>query len=90
VPADQENAVKQMLGQGIIDSKDADIINAEFEKFWKIPGVAQWFLPHLQVLNEATILTPSGEMYRPDRVVLDGKRRLWSTINSAIPKTKNI
>jgi len=76
VPTDQENAVRQMLGQGIIDSKDADIINAEFEKFWKIPGVAQWFLPHLQVLNEATILTPSGEMYRPDRVVLDGQKAI--------------
>ncbi len=76
VPADQENAVKQMLGQGVIDSKDLDIINTEFEKFWKIPGVTQWFLPHLQVLNEATILTPSGEMYRPDRVVLDGQKAI--------------
>jgi hypothetical protein len=32
-----------MLGQGVIDSKDLDIINTEFEKFWKIPGVTQWF-----------------------------------------------
>lgn len=76
VPSDQGNAIQQMVAQGIIDNSDADLIKAEFEKFWNIPKVAQWFLPHLKVLNEATILTPSGTLYRPDRVVLDGNKAI--------------
>ena len=71
VPSDEEFAIQQMLSKGVIDSTEVLIIKSEFEKLWRIPSVAQWFKPHLQVLNEATILTPEGNLYRPDRVMID-------------------
>ena len=46
------------------------------DKFWALPLVDKWFQEDQTVLNEATILTPSGEMYRPDRVTIKGNNAI--------------
>jgi ATP-dependent exoDNAse (exonuclease V) beta subunit len=71
--ADQQKAIDAMMREGRIDNeKDRKTIEAEFDKFWKLPLVEDWFAPDMRVLNETTILTPGGGQYRPDRVIFRG------------------
>ncbi|MBN2766073.1 MAG: UvrD-helicase domain-containing protein [Paludibacteraceae bacterium] len=72
--SDQEKAVLRMISEGRIDSHDALQIRTDLEKFWQMPGVENWFGPDLQIMNEVTILTPGGNVYRPDRVIIKGKK----------------
>jgi ATP-dependent helicase/nuclease subunit A len=44
------------------------------EEFWQLPETKSWFKPGVQVLNETTILTPEGQHYRPDRIILEDKQ----------------
>jgi len=37
-----------------------------------MPETESWFSLDAKVLNETTILIPTGEQYRPDRVVIRG------------------
>jgi len=46
------------------------------EKFWALPETSDWFADDVRVLNEATILTPTGDLYRPDRVVFRNKQAI--------------
>ncbi|MDO9153537.1 MAG: UvrD-helicase domain-containing protein, partial [Paludibacter sp.] len=67
--SDQENAIAEMIREGRINREESNIVKQEMEKFWAIPETAFWFAHDARVLNEATILTPNGDYYRPDRVV---------------------
>ena len=72
--ADQENAILSLVRNGRINESDAEFIRKEMEAFWKLPETEAWFAPDTKVLNEATIITPSGNQYRPDRVVVHQNR----------------
>ena len=74
--SDQNNAVLEMINEGRINESDRIIIESEMDKFWALPLVDKWFQEDQTVLNEATILTPSGEMYRPDRVTIKGNNAI--------------
>ena len=39
--------------------------------FWKLPDIDRWFFTEGKILNEAMILLPTGEHYRPDRVMIN-------------------
>ena len=70
---DQETAIRRLITEGRITEAESEIIRRKFEEFWSIPQVSEWFSEEQQVLNEASILTPNGNIYRPDRVVINGK-----------------
>lgn len=70
---DQEAALQTLISEGRINENECAVIRQKFETFWKIPLVAEWFEAGVKVLNEASILTPTGSIYRPDRVVIKGK-----------------
>ncbi|MDD3079881.1 MAG: UvrD-helicase domain-containing protein [Paludibacter sp.] len=70
---DQEKAIAETIREGRISESDREFINQEFQKFWKLPHVTDWFAADLKSMNEVTILTPTGEIYRPDRVVFRDK-----------------
>jgi len=74
--SDQDFAIQEMINEGRINEQESKTVLAEMEKFWNMPETAHWFADDLQVLNEATILTPSGSIYRPDRVVFSGKQAI--------------
>ena len=69
--SDQQTAIDNILRSGRINTSEVEEIKAEFDKFWKIPNVEEWFSPDVKTLNEATIITPKGEHYRPDRVIIE-------------------
>jgi len=69
---DQQKAILSMIREGRISELEAETVEVEMEKFWNLPGVENWFASDVRVLNETTILIPTGEQYRPDRVVIKG------------------
>lgn len=68
--SDQEKAIASMIREGRISEKESEMVAIEMEKFWNLPGTKNWFGENLRVLNETTILTPTGEQFRPDRVII--------------------
>ena len=73
---DQDNAINEMIREGRINYDESNIVAKEMEKFWALPETAHWFSDDVSVLNEATIITPKGELYRPDRVVFSNKKAI--------------
>lgn len=73
-PNDEEKAIAEQIAEGKITESDLPMIRKELEQFWSIPEVKEWFTTDAEVLNENAILLPSGEMYRPDRVLLKGDK----------------
>jgi len=71
--ADQQKAILSMIREGRISELEAEKVEVEMEKFWNLPETNDWFATNTRVLNETTILIPTGEQYRPDRVVIKGK-----------------
>ena len=53
-------------GRGRCVPMKQNILNNLFE----IPHVKSWFSGTYKVLNEAEIITPKGESYRPDRLMI--------------------
>jgi hypothetical protein len=70
--SDQPKAILNMVRSGRISDEESKTVEAELQLFWNLPETDKWFESDLQVLNETTILIPTGEQYRPDRVVIRG------------------
>ena len=70
--SDQEKAIAAMIREGRISEQEGETVVTEMEKFWNLPETENWFVEDARVLNETTILIPTGEQYRPDRVVIKG------------------
>ncbi|HEY6913520.1 MAG TPA: UvrD-helicase domain-containing protein [Paludibacter sp.] len=70
--SDQQKAIQGMIREGRINEKESKTVEQEMEKFWNLPGTETWFAGDVRVLNETTILIPTGEQYRPDRVIIKG------------------
>jgi ATP-dependent exoDNAse (exonuclease V) beta subunit len=70
--SDQQKAILSMIREGRISENEGEIVVQQMEKFWLLPETQGWFSDDISVLNETTILTPNGEQYRPDRVIIRG------------------
>jgi len=68
--SDQGKAIAAMIREGRISENEGETVGIEMEKFWNLQGAENWFADDARVLNETTILTPTGEQYRPDRVII--------------------
>jgi len=72
--SDQSKAIFDLVRSGRISEDESKKVEAEMDYFWNLPEVESWFASDARVLNETTILIPTGEQYRPDRVVIRGKK----------------
>jgi len=70
---DQPKAILDMVLSGRISVEESKIVEQEIQLFWDLPETENWFASDVRVLNETTILIPTGEQYRPDRVVIRDK-----------------
>lgn len=70
--SDQQNAIADLVRSGRISEEESKTVEEELQHFWNMPETESWFSPDARVLNETTILIPTGEQYRPDRVVIRG------------------
>ncbi|MCX6295714.1 MAG: UvrD-helicase domain-containing protein [Bacteroidetes bacterium] len=67
-------ALSSMCAEGLITDDEKELLTNTLSKIIKLPGLAPYFESNLVIKNEAEIVTSSGELYRPDRVVLIGKQ----------------
>jgi len=70
--SDQQNAIADLVRSGRISEEESKTVEVELQHFWNMPETENWFSTDTRVLNETTILIPTGEQYRPDRVVIRG------------------
>ena len=70
--SDQQKAIQGMIREGRISENESKTVEQEMDKFWNLPETENWFADDVRVLNETTILIPTGEQYRPDRVIIKG------------------
>jgi ATP-dependent exoDNAse (exonuclease V) beta subunit len=67
---DIRRKLDELRSQGIVADKYRDRIEAVLEKILKHPDLVALFDEAGRVVNEAEILTASGDAYRPDRVTI--------------------
>jgi CRISPR/Cas system-associated exonuclease Cas4 (RecB family) len=71
---DVKKAVGMLVNEGQISASEFAGIEKNVTGLISSPQVSEWFLPGNTVLTESEILTPSGFIRRPDRVIIrDGK-----------------
>ncbi|TXB66729.1 AAA family ATPase [Vicingus serpentipes] len=66
---DLESVIKKYQLAGIINSKEAEDINKEINEILSLSAIKPFFTDIDKVINETSILLPSGKTYQPDRVV---------------------
>ena len=68
--SDVGNIVRQLVMDGIINEKERQEINEKLNSFFDISETKDWFSNKYKIVNERTILTPNGEKYRPDKILI--------------------
>ncbi len=72
--ADIPSAVSKLVREGKIPASAYSELEKKLNSLVSSPGVAKWFAPGIIIFRETEILTPSGNTWRPDRVIIsDGK-----------------
>lgn len=66
---DLPEAIDSLALEGVVSSNAAQELLTNVSKAIQQPIVESWFSPEAKITNEAAILTPSGNTYRPDRLV---------------------
>jgi len=74
--SDAKTAINSFVREGRINGAEAEKVSEMLEKFWQLPLTGEWFAETNTVLNEAVILTPDAKLYRPDRVVINGRKAI--------------
>jgi hypothetical protein len=73
-PADISFAVRKLVLEGKLPEEESAEIEKRVNSLIRTPQVAGWFMPGNEVMTEAGILMPTGNLRRPDRVIFkDGK-----------------
>lgn len=67
---DEKEAIESMVREGQIGNNTRSELEKEVQEFKILVKDTDWFDTSYKVLNEKSILTPDGEFYRPDRVIL--------------------
>ena len=75
-PSDVPMALAQMQTDGVIDASESAEIQKSLENILKHPDLKGLFDAENMVLNEREILTPDGNLHRPDRVVFLPEERV--------------
>lgn len=70
--SDQPKAILDLVRSGRISEEESKTVEEELQHFWNMSETTDWFAGDTRVMNETTILIPTGEQYRPDRVIIRG------------------
>ncbi len=73
VLADVEPSLAAMCAEGLITLLEMETLSVSLSRILKLPHLEPYFKPGLVIKNEAEIVSLSGEFFRPDRVVIQGK-----------------
>jgi ATP-dependent helicase/nuclease subunit A len=68
--SDIDKAIEVIRREGMIETADAEKLKGEISRLIESGDVTEWFDGSWKVIAEQDILTPSGTLKRPDRVML--------------------
>jgi ATP-dependent exoDNAse (exonuclease V) beta subunit len=71
-----EKAIARVEAEGLITKDNEEALLSELVEIMKMTEVSKWFSSDWEVKSEAELLLPSGEVYRPDRVLLKDKKAI--------------
>jgi ATP-dependent exoDNAse (exonuclease V) beta subunit len=66
-------AINGMLEEGLINNEEKDHLSLTINKILALPQLKEYFKDGLVIKNEAEVITLTGEMFRPDRVIINNK-----------------
>jgi ATP-dependent exoDNAse (exonuclease V) beta subunit len=75
-PEEVEELITQYVNRGWLQPTEAPEIAMKITEMLNLEDSKNWFGENVRVLNEKAILTPKGETYRPDRIVISGQNAL--------------
>ncbi len=64
-------AINKLIISGLITIEQKDNLLEELKKIFSIRKVKNWFNPEFTIMNERDIILPGGNIYRPDKVIID-------------------
>ncbi len=65
-----DEAMHRLCSDGLIECKDKEHMGKRIRELLTDEPMKSWFTGDWEIKNEATILTPRGHNYRPDRVMI--------------------
>jgi ATP-dependent exoDNAse (exonuclease V) beta subunit len=68
-----EQPVNAMLEEGLINNEEKEHLLLTINKILSLPELKEYFKEGLVIKNEAEVITLSGELFRPDRVIINDK-----------------
>lgn len=71
---DVEKVLKKAVLAGEIKQNEVAHVDQILHNLFELPQVKDWFSRNYKVLNEAEIITPKGDSYRPDRLMIKDKQ----------------
>lgn len=71
-----DTTIANMVREGFINNEDKNELASKLHKILSNEPMSKWFSENYKVVNEATILTPDGSSYRPDRVMISDSETL--------------
>jgi ATP-dependent exoDNAse (exonuclease V) beta subunit len=69
---DEKVVLEDYLSSGIINESQHHEIAEKISTLLSDPRIRKYFLPGLDIRTEAEILDKNGDVFRPDRIVVDG------------------
>lgn len=84
-----EKALNSMLAEGMINNEESEHLSLTIAKIMKLPQLADHFKKGVIVKNEAEVISVSGEMLRPDRVVINNKNAVIIDYKTGAKKQKH-
>lgn len=73
---DIDQAILKLTLSGMLLESETRTIKEKVINFIEKPEVKDWFSGKYRVINEASIITPKGETYRPDRILFDNTQAI--------------
>lgn len=76
---DAEPALMRLIREGQVTEQQSAELRKQFSQLQSLiqrENHSDWFTPQYTILSERNIITPSGNIQRPDRVMIDGNHAI--------------
>ncbi len=83
---DVGRVLEQLCADGLIAAQDVEGEQNKIESLLANPAIGRWFEAGLDVRTEVEIIADTGEVFRPDRVVVDQQKAVVIDYKTGVPK----
>ena len=84
-----DRALDELQLEGAIGSDEREMLYLKITKLFQIPVVDSWFSTGWEVKTEVPILPKTGEMSRPDRVIIKDRQAVIVDFKTGEPKVRD-